>query len=419
MARTIEHHHCPTATVTSRALLAPDAFIRRITELSAAGAAAALSFALAQGAQAAPPGTFQGEMQALYNHICTTASGSADCNGAGPASGGQAGVQNDNLAQNIIEQRMHELQCGPDGNAGAECGGHTGGASEDSTSYEGLSVYVSSNYENKDHDNTDFETGFDSNKGGLTMGLDGRIGTTAIIGGAVDYGHTWGNFDHDGGDFSLDSVGALFYGSYFPSDQSFIDAVVGGAAKSYELNRQFTRLVPGGPAITPSKGDTDGFEFTSSLAGGYDFTFDALTIGPRAGLYYKRTEFNSFSEKGGVLALRYEDEVEDSLTTRIGGQATYAISTSFGVIVPQVTAEYVHEFLNGQQAIHAQSVLDPTPAGAVSYLTNPPDRNYAEIGAGVVFVLPNGVSPYINYQAEIANQFDQIQTVTVGVRLEL
>jgi len=106
--------------VTSRALLPADAFIRRVMELSAAGAAAALSFALAQGAQAAPPGTFQGEMQALFNHICGTASGSADCNGAGPASGGQAGVQNDNLAQNIIEQRMHELQCGPDGNAGAE-----------------------------------------------------------------------------------------------------------------------------------------------------------------------------------------------------------------------------------------------------------------------------------------------------------
>jgi len=399
---------------------ADEAFLRRLAGLCGIGVIAGMSFAL-PGTAHAQSNTFIDEMQNLFTSACnTTGSGSPDCAGAGPASAGQVEVQNEGLSQRIIEQRLRELQCPPDADATANpvCGGKQGGASADTTSYEGLSLFVSGDYENKDKDNTAFETGFDSNKAGLTVGMDGRLGTDGVIGGAVSYGHTWGDFDNNGGDFNLDSIGALLYGSFYPSDQSFIDATVGVAGKDYTINRGFSRIGggAGAPPITPAKGDTTGIEFNSSLSGGYDFSFDALTIGPRAGLNYKRTEYGSFTEHGSVLSLHYEDQVEDSLTATIGGQASYAISTDFGVVVPQVSAEYVHEFLNDQQTIHAVSAADGTP---VNYLTDEPDRNYANVGAGVVFVLPNGVSPFLNYQAEVANSLETVQTVTLGVRLEL
>jgi outer membrane lipase/esterase len=65
--------------------------------------------------------------------------------------------------------------------------------------------------------------------------------------------------------------------------------------------------------------------------------------------------------------LSYEDQEEDSLTVTPGVQLLYAISTDFGIVVPQISGEYVHEFLNDQQTIHVVSVTDPTVTA--SYLT--------------------------------------------------
>jgi len=115
------------------------------------------------------------------------------------------------------------------------------------------------------------------------------------------------------------------------------------------------------------------------------------------------------------MALHYEDQVEDSLTTTVGFQGSVAISTSFGVVVPQVNAEYVHEFLNDRRNVHATD----TAGTSFTFQTDPPDRDYFNVGGGVVFVLPDGISPFLNYTAEVANRFEEVHTVTAGVRLEM
>jgi uncharacterized protein YhjY with autotransporter beta-barrel domain len=84
-------------------------------------------------------------------------------------------------------------------------------------------------------------------------------------------------------------------------------------------------------------------------------------------------------------------------------------------VVPQVNAEYVHEFLNDRRTIHATA----SDGSAVKFVTDPPDRNYFNVGGGVVFVLPDGISPVLNYSAEVANRFEETHTVTAGVRLEM
>ena len=88
---------------------------------------------------------------------------------------------------------------------------------------------------------------------------------------------------------------------------------------------------------------------------------------------------------------------------------------AIGVIVPQASAEYVHEFLNDRRTI------DAVGAGGVpvSFVTDPPDRDYFNIGGGVVFVLPDGISPFLSYSAQVANRFEELHTVTAGVRFEL
>ena len=368
-------------------------------------AAATMALSLVHPAQAQ---TFQDEMNSISTAVCSFGCSSQ---GSTNAIGGQIEVQNDGLSgaqRQAVENRLREAQCKADGNTNCL---QPGGAAADTMPFEGLNLFVSTDYQYKKKDEA-AEAGFQSDRFGITVGLDSPM-DWGVIGGALSYGHTWGDFDNSGGDFDIDSFGGLLYGSYYPSDASFIDAVIGLAGKGYSLDR---RVVANNQIFGNAKGDTIGFEFQSSLSGGYDFTFDNFTIGPRLGIHYQYTELSDFTETGNAFALHYEDQTEDSLTSTVGLQGSVAISTSFGVVVPQVSAEYVHEFLNDRQTIHATSVVAGTP---VAFVTDPPDRNYFNLGGGVVFVLPDGISPFLSYSAEVANRFEEIHTVTAGVRLEM
>jgi uncharacterized protein with beta-barrel porin domain len=103
-----------------------------------------------------------------------------------------------------------------------------------------------------------------------------------------------------------------------------------------------------------------------------------------------------------------------SLTTTAGIFASYAISTGFGVIVPQLTGEYIHEFMNDQRTVPFTFVN--APAGTYRFLTESPDRDYFTVGAGAVLLLPSGLTPFVNY-VEVLGQTRRTQrTVTLGLR---
>lgn len=326
----------------------------------------------------------------------------------GPGTGGSAGVGGG--AQNQVEQRLSFLRCqNVDDPA---CGG-PGGAAADSVSYEGISIFVAAGYQHKDRETTAFEMGFDSNSFGPTFGVDYRIGSDGVIGAALAYSHDDGDFDNSFGDFQADTFTFLFYGSYYPTDQSFIDASVGFAPKKFD-----TKHLDVFDETTTIKGNTNGFDFTADIGGGYDFHFGAFSVGPRLGLHYKRTELDGFTETGpaGSTMFNFKDQVTESFTGTVGVQASYAISTDFGVVVPQASAEYVRQFLDDRERFTAEEAGGGI--GPFNFVTDEPDLNHFNVGAGVVFVLPDGVSPFLSYEAELANYLEQTHTLSAGVRLE-
>jgi uncharacterized protein YhjY with autotransporter beta-barrel domain len=310
--------------------------------------------------------------------------------------------------QRQIQQRLQHLRC--QGSDDPACAG-AGGAAADDVSYEGLGVFISADYQHKDKTATDFELGYESDSVGPTIGVDYMIGTNGVIGGAFDYSHGFGEYDNNYGDFDTDTYTLIVYGSYFPTDQSFIDLALGVGRKEFK-NAHVDE--GGGPGTV--EGDTDGIEFTADVTGGYDFSFDGFTVGPRLGLHFKRTDINSFAETSGDPAAAtnaYSDQEDDSLTGTVGVQASYAISTSFGVVVPQVNAEYVREFLDDREEV----TVNFGCCGPATIKLDQPDRNHFNLGAGVVVVLPDGINPFLSYEAEVANYLEETHTVTAGVRL--
>ena len=291
-----------------------------------------------------------------------------------------------------------------------------------------LNVFISGEYERFDKNVTKFEPGYQTNSGRAFMGADYSFNERFLVGGLLKYARDSGNFDSvpivsgsniivPGGHFHTDSYGPLLYANFVPAPKFFISTAAGYTRYDYFINRVASVTGIDG-IIGPTDGNTDGNEFKVGVNGGYDFNFNSITIGPRFGLNYKYNEIDGYRERGSTgLELIYKNQYENSLTTVLGAYGSVAISTGFGVVLPQTSLEYVHEFLDPQRKIGV-SFVDDLNRVPFRFQNDPPDRNYFKLGAGIVLVLPHGFSPFVNYRALVGYQNQSSHIATAGVRIE-
>ena len=323
----------------------------------------------------------------------------------------------------------------------------SGAASADTD--RGFGVFVSGEFERFDKDVTQFEPGYTSDTWSGTVAVDYLFTSTVLAGAAFNYGNTHGTFDRRGGSFDTDSFGGLLYLSVFPARNLFIDAVAGYAHKEYSVNRQISftfNRIRDFPATDPRSlvavngkalSDADGDEYRAGINVGYDFVFGILTVGPRLGVNYKHLDIGRFAERGrgattcftnaastavctssnaSGLELAYDRQQQDFLRSVAGIYGSLAFSTAVGVLLPQTTLEYVHEFLDDQRTIRFRFVEDNAGRTKFGFQTDPPDRNYFLVSVGLALQLPRGIAPFINYRGMFGYSNERSHTVTAGVR---
>jgi outer membrane autotransporter protein len=117
------------------------------------------------------------------------------------------------------------------------------------------------------------------------------------------------------------------------------------------------------------------------------------------------------------LALSVSKQKATSLVSILGVRGSYAISTSWGVILPQVRLEYEHEFEDDARATLTRFTLD-TRNTTFAVINDSPDRNYFNGGLGLLLVLPGGVMPYVDYEGLVGYSGFDRHRVTAGLRLE-
>jgi outer membrane autotransporter protein len=197
----------------------------------------------------------------------------------------------------------------------------------------------------------------------------------------------------------------------------FVDAVAAYTRKDYSFDRRASFARAGFSTSGSTSGDTDGNEFKLGVNTGYDFLLGRFTVGPRVGVLYRETTIEGYRESGRTgLELSYDNQNIQSLTTIVGVFGSVAISTGFGVIVPQASAEYVHEFLDDQRSVGFRLVQNLSQARFL-YQTEPPDRDYFNLGVGMVMVLPNGFQPFVNFRELVGYNDRSSHTVTLGLRV--
>lgn len=361
--------------------------------------------------------TANGLTGSLLN-LCTR---SGPLPGVGPSSSTGGGAAPPTILPPILQQRAR--------------GSSTGGASGDGADSAGRGVFVSVRSESLDRRAGPLEDSFESDIERLMIGFDTRLSRQWNAGIAFDYYKHRGAFT-DGGDFHNESHGVVAFAGYTPVAELSLQFYAAWARKHYEKTRlaSFSDSLTGMtfPIVSGIlKGDYAGTEARAGLYAGYDIRLRQITLTPYAGLDWVQWRFDRYSEQGSTTAsfnnfilpgvptgleLAYIGDEQTSFQSSVGVQARTSWTMGSWTVAPRASASWVHEYKNDQRTISVSFVED-SRSQLFTFQTDTPDRNWGEINAGAVALLPIGLQPFVNYRTIFGNTTYRSQTIMVGVRL--
>lgn len=294
-----------------------------------------------------------------------------------------------------------------------------GGAAGDGDSIASkLGVFVNGNVGFGDKDDTPREGGFDFDRLGVTVGADYRLLDNFVLGAAVDYSHNDTEFSGDDGNMDSEALSFSVYGTYYLQDKYYFDGVVSYGVTDHDSRRDIIYSNNTDTVNATAKGNTDAHQFSISASAGIEQQIGGFSVGPYVNVTYIDVTVDDFSERDGAgWALAYDDQDLESLTTALGAQLSYAISTQVGVFQPQARIEWKHEFQDDSRDIRVSFVEDP---GNTVFLVNTdePDRNFFNFGTGVSATFAHGVSGFLFWETLFGHSTVHTHTFTGGVRVE-
>lgn len=260
---------------------------------------------------------------------------------------------------------------------------------------------------------------------GVILGTDYRITDNFLVGLAGGYTHISSDYVANtnvaGGGVNADVFNVSVFSTYDIND-FYVDGSFSYGWSDYNTKRgvviQSNNASSTGGANRTATANPNGEQYSTALGVGYNFHKEALNISPVARVNYFHGKIDSYSEQGAFgLNLDVNKQTFESLQSSIGGQISYALSQSFGVITPQLSFTYNHEFMNDSRNITAKFSADPN-SFIFNATTNSPDRDFFVLGAGVSSVLQGGVQLFFNYQTLLG--YDRVTShgFTGGVKLE-
>ncbi len=131
---------------------------------------------------------------------------------------------------------------------------------------------------------------------------------------------------------------------------------------------------------------------------------------------YVNATINRFSESGGEGAVQVGDLDLNTTVVTLGGQLNYAISTSWGVLLPNARLELQRRIQGDGRNVNAQLVADGSVSARVPLEAI--DRNYGNVSVGFSAVLPRGVSGFANYERLFGRDGYSNSKYTAGLRFE-
>jgi outer membrane lipase/esterase len=102
----------------------------------------------------------------------------------------------------------------------------------------------------------------------------------------------------------------------------------------------------------------------------------------------------------------------------VGVRASRAIKTSFGVVVPQLRLDYLHEFERDGQDAAASFLLD-AQRSTFTFAGDEAEESYGVAAFGIAAILPSGWMPYLSVDSIVGSSELDRYRVSLGLRREL
>jgi len=286
-----------------------------------------------------------------------------------------------------------------------------GGASADKPdAFEHWGVFLNGNVDIGRQSAVDTQQGFRVRTYGVTGGLDYRFDNNNVLGLALGWLKADTDLNNSAGNQDAHGFADSLFGSYVPAENAYIDGILNFGHNSYDSSRS---LRTGGNASS----STSGNQFGLSVSAGWNFYDGGITLNPYGRIEYVDAKVNGFTESGpDEQALTIGQTKVRQTTLALGAQVSYAISTSWGVLIPNGRLEWIYLAQNDISGVTAQLVAIP---GSATTVTGPgQNRNYGSGTAGIQALFGPGVSAFFNYEASFGRGSYSNQQYTLGVRVE-
>ena len=277
-------------------------------------------------------------------------------------------------------------------------------------------------------DAADASPGFDFDTYGLTAGVDYRVNDDFVLGAALGYNNNDTQIDADQGGLDTKGYNLSGYGSWY-HDAWYFDGVITWGSNDYDITRRIrysiANLAGGGTTVDQvASASPESDQLAFALSVGRDFNRGAWSFGPYARATYTKLDFDSYSERlsdpggpGGGLAVAVDSRELKSLEGVLGGKATYTSSRSWGILMPSIQVEWLHEFEDDVENLVSRFVNDPT-ATDIIVPGEPVDQDYFNLGLGLSAVFANGKSGFLYYEHRAGQQDYSQDSLAIGIRIE-
>jgi outer membrane autotransporter protein len=241
--------------------------------------------------------------------------------------------------------------------------------------------------------------GYSANFAGLLVGVDRAVSDQWRVGGVFSYsGAAVNNTGDTAGDNTrINSYSLIGYASYVTGSW-YANLAAGAVQQRYDTNRQIDITGFSGDA----SGSFNGQQYVARGEFGYPLAVGPVTVTPLASLTYSYLHQSAYTETGGDgAALSVGATHTTSVTTDIGTKIEHNFETSYGVVVPDLTMAWRHEYNNAQAQTTATFAGDPSGATSFTTLGNTPVTNSAVLSLGMTLLRANNLSMTARYEVQL------------------
>lgn len=245
--------------------------------------------------------------------------------------------------------------------------------------------------------------GYSANYGGLMIGADRAVTDRWRVGGVFSYSNAAINNTGDtaGDSTRVNAYGLIGYASYV-ANRWYANLSAGVVQQRYDTNR-----IVSFPGVQgQANGSFNGQQYVARGEVGYPLALGPATVTPLASLTYSYLHQSAYTETGGNGAALAVDATHlTSVSTDLGAKIERQMSTAYGVLVPELTLAWRHEYDNTRALTNATFAADPSGQTSFTALGASPITNLAVITAGVTLLRERNLSLTARYEAQLGSGY--------------